>query len=124
MLQEKDLTLDKVQDIARALEAANAQSKSIESRPNMNIGENCHVNKVVANRYCHKGKNAQKNRTDLQTNVNLHRLIQMRGNLGLGLDQMVSLVLDSVSGVVLMDIILMTRINVLQVVRNVTHVNA
>ena len=60
MLQEKDLTLDKIQDISGALEATNAQSKSIESRPNMNIGENSHVNKVVANKYCQKGKNVQK----------------------------------------------------------------
>ena len=51
LLQEKNLTLEKVQDIARALEAANMQSNVIENKKS----ETPQVSKVVSNNHNQKG---------------------------------------------------------------------
>ena len=50
-MQEKNLTLEKVQDIARALEAANMQSNVIENKKS----ETPQVSKVVSNNHNQKG---------------------------------------------------------------------
>ena len=42
LLQEKELTLEKVQTIARGLEAADLQTKVIESRGTNNVSSEAH----------------------------------------------------------------------------------
>ena len=60
LLQEKNLTLDKVQGIARTLEAANVQAKSIEGRPNVNDDSQV---KVVMHNQQKQGKKGNNFRT-------------------------------------------------------------